>query len=122
MKPLLLPLGLGELDLANWLRGLVAAIISGGAGAISGGLAVTLKDPNHYNLQDGLGNVMSIMSTAFIINGLIGAAMYLTKSPLPEFKTVTTTVEKTETGPPAKTTTVTTREEKHTEPLAPKDK
>jgi hypothetical protein len=112
---MILPLGFGELDISNWARGLIAAVISGGAGAISGGLAVTLQDPGHYNLQNHLGNVMGIMGTAFVINGLIGAAMYLTKSPLPEFKTVTTREEKTVVGPP-KTTTVTTREETHIEP------
>jgi hypothetical protein len=67
-----------------WLKGLVAAAISGGAGGILTGLAAVGIDPQHFNLQAGLGSTMRIAVAAALINSIIGVAAYLQKSPLPE--------------------------------------
>jgi hypothetical protein len=67
-----------------WLRGVVAAAISGGAGGILTGLAAVGIDPQHFNLQAGLGSTMRIAVAAAAINSIIGVAAYLQKSPLPE--------------------------------------
>jgi len=67
-----------------WLKGLVAAGISGGAGGVMTGLAAVGIDPGHFNLQTGLGATMRIGAAAALINSVMGVAAYLQKSPLPE--------------------------------------
>ncbi len=67
-----------------WLKGLVAAAISGSAGGVLTGFAAIGIDPQHFNLQAGIGETMRIALAAALINGVIGVAAYLQKSPLPE--------------------------------------
>jgi hypothetical protein len=67
-----------------WLRGVLAAAISGGAGGVLTGLAAVGIDPQHFNLQSGTGATLRIAAAAAVINAVIGVAAYLQKSPLPE--------------------------------------
>jgi hypothetical protein len=67
-----------------WLRGMVAAAISGAAGGVLTGFAAVGIDPQHFNLQAGIGQTARIAIAASVINGVIGLAAYLQKSPLPE--------------------------------------
>lgn len=67
-----------------WLKGMVAAAVSGGAGGILTGFAAVGIDPQHFNLQAGIGATMRIAAAAALINAVIGVAAYLQKSPLPE--------------------------------------
>lgn len=46
-----LPLGFGRLDVSDWVRGLMAAFISGGASAVTSGVTVNMLDPEHYNIH-----------------------------------------------------------------------
>jgi hypothetical protein len=66
-----------------WLRGIVAAAISGGAGGVLTGLAAVGIDPQHFNLQTGIGATLRIAAAEALINSVIGVAAYLQKSPLP---------------------------------------
>ncbi len=66
-----------------WLRGLMAAAISGGAGGVLTGFAAVGIDPQHFNLQAGMGATLRIAAAAALINAIIGVAAYLQKSPLP---------------------------------------
>ena len=66
-----------------WLKGLVAAAISGGSGGILTGFAAVGIDPAHFNLQAGIGATFRIGMAAALINAVIGVAAYLQKSPLP---------------------------------------
>jgi Zn-dependent protease len=66
-----------------WLKGIVAAAISGGAGGVLTGLAAVGIDPQHFNLQTGMGATLRIAAAAALINSVIGVAAYLQKSPLP---------------------------------------
>jgi Zn-dependent protease len=66
-----------------WLRGILAAAISGGAGGVLTGLAAIGIDPQHFNLNAGLGHTFQIAGAAAVINAVIGVAGYLQKSPLP---------------------------------------
>ncbi len=66
-----------------WLRGIIAAAISGGAGGILTGFAAVGIDPQHFNLQSGIGATLRIAAAAALINAVIGVAAYLQKSPLP---------------------------------------
>jgi hypothetical protein len=67
-----------------WLKGILAAAISGAAGGVLTGFAAVGIDPQHFNLQAGIGATMRIGMAAAIINAVIGVAAYLQKSPLPE--------------------------------------
>ena len=66
-----------------WLRGFLAAAISGGAGGILTGLAAIGIDPQHFNLSTGFHQTLKIAAAAAFINAAIGVASYLQKSPLP---------------------------------------
>ena len=66
-----------------WLKGLLAAAISGGSGGVLTGLAAVGIDPTHFNLQTGIGATLRIGLAAAAINAIIGVAAYLQKSPLP---------------------------------------
>jgi Zn-dependent protease len=66
-----------------WLKGMLAAAISGAAGGILTGLAAVGIDPQHFNLQAGMGATFRIAAAAAMINAVIGVAAYLQKSPLP---------------------------------------
>ena len=67
-----------------WLKGIVAAAISGGAGGVLTGLAAVGIDPQHFNLQSGMAATFRIGAAAGLINAVIGVAAYLQKSPLPD--------------------------------------
>jgi len=67
-----------------WMRGMLAAGISGAAGGMMTGLAAVGIDPAHFNLQAGMGATVRIGAAAALINAVIGVAAYLQKSPLPE--------------------------------------
>ena len=67
-----------------WLRGVLAAAISGAAGGVLTGFAAVGIDPQHFNLQSGIGATLRIGAAAALINAVIGVAAYLQKSPLPE--------------------------------------
>jgi len=66
-----------------WLRGLIAAAISGCAGGVLTGLAAVGIDPQHFNLAAGIGSTIRIAVAAALINAIIGVSAYLQKSPLP---------------------------------------
>jgi hypothetical protein len=66
-----------------WLKGIVAAAVSGAAGGVLTGFAAVGIDPQHFNLQAGIGATMRIGAAAAVINAVIGVAAYLQKSPLP---------------------------------------
>ncbi len=66
-----------------WLRGMAAAVISGGAnGAITGFAAIGI-DPSHFNLAAGFGHTLSLAGVSSIMSAIIGVAAYLKQSPLP---------------------------------------
>jgi hypothetical protein len=67
-----------------WFKGILAAAVSGASGGILTGLAAVGIDPQHFNLQSGMGATMRIGGAAAVINAIIGVAAYLQKSPLPE--------------------------------------
>jgi len=71
-------------NLEIWLRGVIAAAVSGAAGGILTGFAAVGIDPQHFNLQSGAGATLRIGLAAALINSVIGVAAYLQKSPLPD--------------------------------------
>lgn len=75
-----------------WLRGLVAAFVGGGAGAIASGFISVAQTPQQYNFNDGWKNLVVMIVGTFVLSGTVTAAAYLQKSPLPELEEVNTTI------------------------------
>ncbi len=67
-----------------WVKGILAAAVSGAAGGVMTGLAAVGIDPQHFNLQSGMGETLRIGAAAALINGVIGVSAYLQKSPMPD--------------------------------------
>lgn len=63
-----------------WLKGLVAAIISSAASAVT----VAIIDPTDFNFTTGLSNLLAVIGAS----ALVGAALYLKQSPLPDWGSV----------------------------------
>lgn len=72
-----------KLDWGGWLRGLVGAFISGGAGAIGATTGVAAFDPSH----DIAGvRMFEVMCTAFFFSGLISLGKFLQTHSVPDAK------------------------------------
>lgn len=66
-----------------WLHGLVAAVIGGGAGAVTAGVSASVIDPSHFNFGGELSHTLRLMLGIFVVNGILSAFAYLQKSPVP---------------------------------------
>jgi hypothetical protein len=67
-----------------WLRGIAAAVISGGANGIITGFAAIGIDPSQFNLAAGFVHTLSLAGVSATMSAIIGVAAYLKQSPLPE--------------------------------------
>ena len=105
-------------ETVEWVRGLLAAFIGGGASAITSGVTVSMMDPKDYNLAEGAAKLYALMGVLFTVNGIMSAAMFLRQRPVPDpHKVVVTTVE-TAVEKPKGTVTKTTVAETHVEPAS----
>lgn len=97
---------LSNLDVSGWLRGLIGAGISGGASAVTSGFVVSVNDPDHYGF--GSHKFYILVFSVFAASGVVSMAKFLSNTPLPVEKTITTTTAVTKQGekPPIVTTTV----------------
>jgi hypothetical protein len=110
-----LPFGFGNVDMGDWLRGIAAAVISGGAGAVTASFVASsfTKD-----IAVGSAHFFELVITVFAVNGTLGFFAFLAKDPLPDIiKTVTTTIQVTEPAKQSGAVLVTTVAETHVEPL-----
>ncbi len=69
-----------------WMKGMVAAAVSGGANGIVTGFAAIGIDPSHFNLEAGLHHTLAIGGVSAAISAVLGVALYLRQSPLPAEK------------------------------------
>lgn len=78
----------------QWLRGLGAAFIGGGAGAITSGIVSMGIAPDKFNFADvkGAAHLLSMMAINFIVSGFLNSMFYLKQSPLPPESTGTTEI------------------------------
>ncbi len=106
-----------NLDFDGWLRGLFSAGISGGASAVVGGFTVSGMDPHDYNFANA--KFYILVGALFATNAIVSIAKFLSASPIPSVKEVTSTVQ-TITGGAAPPKVVETVTEKHVEPITPK--
>lgn len=95
---------LHNLDWENWVYGIVAGFIGGGAGAVVSGVVVSLQNPQDYSLAHP--KFYILVGSVFAANGLVTAAAFLKQNPLPKIITVTTTETTVkQNNPPAIVTT-----------------
>lgn len=66
-----------------WIRGILAAGVSGGANGVVTGFAAIGIDPNHFNLADGFHHTLAIGGVSAAISSILGVALYLRQSPRP---------------------------------------
>lgn len=67
-----------------WFRGILAAFVGGGAGAVASGFVAIAQTPAQYNINEGLGNLLRMIGSTFLVTGILNAMHALQKSPLPE--------------------------------------
>jgi len=110
-----LPFGFGNVDWTDWVRGIASSFIVGGSNAVVSGGIVSLNDPDKYAF--GTFKFFELIFSVFIVSGTLNMMSFLRTKPLPDLKTVTTTVAVTEQpGAPAKIVSSVT--ETHQEPIA----
>lgn len=80
----------------RWINGVVGGFIGGGAAAITSGPVASMIDPQKFNTGSGLHYLLEFMGTMFLVNGLIGAALYLKQHPTPYDGTAETDQRKTQ--------------------------
>lgn len=106
-------------DVVKWIYGAVATFIGGGAGAISAGFSVNVVDPKDFAMNSA--KLWTVMLICFIVNGVLGLALYLKDKPLPALKEVETAVQTVTTPAPGVKVTTTVKET-HSEPSDPTKK
>lgn len=67
-----------KLDWGGWVKGLIGAVISGGAGAVGSGISVTVLDKTHDI------NTLEVMGLTFLVSGAVSLAKYLQQHPVPD--------------------------------------
>jgi len=68
----------------QWLHGLGAAFIGGGAAAVSASISASLIAPGKFNLHGGIWDLVELIFVTFGLNGLLTTMAYLKQSPLPD--------------------------------------
>lgn len=66
------------MDWRGWLRGLVGACVSGGAGSIASGFAANIADPAHDI------SIFKVMWITFAISAIVSLMKYLQTHPVPD--------------------------------------
>lgn len=66
-----------------WLKGLVAALVTGFSGGISTALGMSVADPKTFNMGEGLGATLKLAAMAGLINAILGVSAYLKQAPVP---------------------------------------
>lgn len=97
-----------RMDWNSWLRGVIGALVSGGAAAIGGSVAIPAFDPSH----DIVGiHLFALLGSLFLFSGMVSMFKFLQTHPLPDpvaqevvanVKT-TTTITPVDTSQPATT-------------------
>jgi hypothetical protein len=71
-----------NLDWGGWLKGLIGALVSGGAGSVASGFGASIADPAHDI------NIFKVMAITFAFSALISLMKYLQLTPVPNAEQV----------------------------------
>ena len=82
-----------RLDVRGWIRGVISAVVSGGAGAAGGSLGAVMADPEHFavNTGSGLHGVLVVAGYAFAVSAIISLMKFLQTTPIPQEESPTIT-------------------------------
>lgn len=80
---------LGNLNWQGWFKGMIAAFVGGGAGAVSNGFGNMLVAPDQFNLSHP-GKLLESIATSFVVSGVVTMMAYLHQSPVPQERTTIT--------------------------------
>jgi hypothetical protein len=106
-----------NLDFDGWFRGIFSAAISGGASAVSGAIVLPALDAKDFNVYQAKFYVA--IGALFTASALTSIFKFLSATPLPGVKQVTTTVQ-TVAQEAKPTKVITTVAETHIEAPDPK--
>ena len=69
----------------TWFKGLISAIIGGGASSVTGTFAAMQIAPQTFNLLSdwNVDQTLKLAGANFIVGAIIGVSNYLKQSPLP---------------------------------------
>lgn len=81
-----------------WIYGLFAAMIGGGASAVSSGVSGMVVAPETFNLSGGLGKTLKLMGATAVVGAATHVVTYLKQSPVPPPGDDTTFIKKEEAG------------------------
>lgn len=73
-----------KLDWSAWIRGLVGAAVSGGAGAVGATFGTMALDGKDFNFTSGLTHTLQLMGICFLISGLVSLMKFLQSHPTPD--------------------------------------
>jgi hypothetical protein len=77
----------GSLDWSGWVRGVLGAAISGGAGAVSVGFGTMIVDPEHFNvLNGGIYHLLAVIGICFTVSSIVSLAKFLQTHPVPDYQ------------------------------------
>jgi hypothetical protein len=66
-----------RLDWSGWVRGLIGALVSGGAGSVASGFGARIADPAHDI------NIFKVMAITFAFSSVISLMKFLQLTPVP---------------------------------------
>jgi hypothetical protein len=94
-----LPGKLGTLDFEDWILGLWAGTVQGGANSAYAGVSLIIVDPKDFNLTTGLTHLLTVTTGLFAVGAVTGFFSFLRNKPAPSVKTTEIAVQKVETKP-----------------------
>lgn len=66
-----------------WIRGLLAAFVSGASNAVTASSFASMLAPESFNFEEGSPKLLALFVFTLIAGGVIGIANFLKQSPIP---------------------------------------
>jgi hypothetical protein len=73
-----------KVSLEAWLRGLLAAVIGGGASGVTAGIGANFLAPDRFNFAGGSLATLKLMGLCFLLNAALNMFFFLRQSPIPK--------------------------------------
>lgn len=70
--------------LERWLYGMISAVISGGASAVTASVTVAVIDPDKFSPVNQVYHFIELAGAVFVMNGFMSWMAYLKQNPLPD--------------------------------------
>lgn len=67
----------------RWLKGGIAAVVSGGSGAAASSITTAVIDPDKFNPMTQVGHFATVAIASFLFSAGLHLFMYLQQNPVP---------------------------------------